>query len=59
MDDLTSSEAKKISDHTLDWETVASSKAYPNVAYSFKDNAKEDFEGRKEKPRMNYSLNFC
>ena len=42
----------------LEWEIFVIYRAYPNVAYSFKDNSKKDSEGRKEKHGMNYSLKF-
>ena len=50
--DLTSSEETKNTDQLLDWAIAASSKAYLDVAYSFKDNGEEYSEGRKEKPGM-------
>ena len=33
-----------------------SSEAYLDVAYSFMDNVQEDFEGKKEKPKMSWKL---
>ena len=55
MEDFSSSEAKKNTEFILDIPTAASSKVYIDVAYSFKDNAVEDSEWRKEKPRMSLS----
>ena len=55
MENFTSSEAKKNTEFILDFSTTVSSKAYTDVAYSFKDNVEEDSEGRKEKPGMSLS----
>ena len=48
----TSSEEKENTDQILDWATVASSKAYLDVAYSFTSNVEEYSEGSKEKLEM-------
>ena len=44
MEDLTSSEENRKTDHIQDWATVVRSTDYLDVAYSFGDNVKE--EGR-------------
>ena len=55
MEDLTSTAAKKNIDKMLEWVAAMRYKAYLDVAYSFKDSAEEDSEGRKEKLGMSSS----
>ena len=40
----------------LEWVIAASSKSYPDVAYSFTGNTEEDSEGGKEKLGMSWKL---
>ena len=54
--DLTSTVPKREIDHELDWVTVTTSEAYPDVPYSFMGNAKEYSEGRKLKLGMRWKL---
>ena len=51
MADFTNNEAKKNSKFILELPTVGSLKAYTDVS---KDGTMKYFEGRKEKPGMNF-----
>ena len=53
MEYFTNSEAKKNIEFILDFPTIASSKVYTDVAYSFKDDVAKDSEVRKGKIGMN------